>query len=153
MGLTLGSGPARDLASEVDADDLGALELPRQIRHNVHSVRASHTARNHTQPTRVGRVRVGTNHQSTREGIVLQDDLMDDSGTRLPESDTVFGGGGGKEVVHLLVDGDGASQVLDASNLGFDEMVAMDGRGDGGGGHAGGHELENGHLGTMISGM
>ncbi len=54
---------------------------------------------------------------------------------------TYFCGRGREEVVDLLVDVDGASQVLLAADLSLNEMVAMDGRRDGRCWHASGHEL------------
>ena len=53
---------------------------------------------------------------------------------------------GSQKVINLLVDVDSACQILDAANLGLDEMVTVDGGGDGGGVHARGHELQKGHL-------
>ena len=68
--------------------------------------------------------------QLTGEGVVLQDDLMDNAAAGFPESHPVLGSGGGQEVVHLLVDILGSGQVLVAFNLGLNQMVTVDGGGD-----------------------
>jgi hypothetical protein len=108
------------------------------------------TDSSHTETTSVGGVRVGTDEESTGESVVLEDDLVNDTRAGLPETNVVLCAGGGKEVVDLLVDVDGAGQILLVANLGLDEMVAVDGGGSGHRGHAGGHELEDGHLGGGI---
>ena len=63
----------------------------------------------------------------TRESVVLEDDLVNDTAAGFPEADAVFGSGRGQEVVHLLVDVLGPGQVLVALNLGLDQVVAVDG--------------------------
>lgn len=142
----LGSSPAADFTSKIDTNDLGALEFPRDSSHNVDGVSATDTASDHTETTRVGGMRVGADHEASRESVVFENDLMNDTRAGFPEAEAVFGGGGGKEVVDLLVDSVGASEILDTADLSLDEMVAVDGGGDGGGVHSGGHELEQGHL-------
>ena len=72
----------------------------------------------------------GSGSQLTREGVILEDDLMDDAAAWFPEPDSVLGAGGGQEVVHLAVDVLGAGQVLVALDLGLDQVVAVDGGGD-----------------------
>lgn len=95
-------------------------------------------------------MRVSADEETTREGVVLEQDLVDDTRAWLPETDVVLGACGGKEVVDLLVDADGAIQILLTTNLGLNQVVAVDGGGVCHGGHAGGHELENSHLGGGI---
>lgn len=75
---------------------------------------------------------------------------MDDSTSGLPESDAVLGSAGREEVVDLLVDVDGAREILDSTGLSLDEMVAVDGGGDGDGRETGRHELEESHLGGGV---
>jgi len=98
----------------------------------------------------LSKVGVFTNQETTGEGIVLKDDLMDDTRAWLPETDVVLGARCGQEVVDLPVDLVGASQVLLAANLGFDKMVAMYSRGSGHRGHAGRHKLQDSHLSSSI---
>ena len=89
---------------------------------------------------------------------------MDDARAGLPESDSVlekqsvndvvlhkmedsyFGRGSGQKVINLPVQGDGASQVLGATDLCLNQMVAVDCSRDGNGINTGGHELEESHL-------
>jgi hypothetical protein len=59
-------------------------------------------------------------------------------------------GGSRKEVVDLLIDVNGTSQVLDTTSLGLNEMVTVDGGRNGCSVHAGGHELQESHLGGGI---
>jgi hypothetical protein len=61
----------------------------------------------------------------TRDGIILKDDLVDDSTAWFPEPNTVLGSRGGQEVLDLCVDD--LSQVLLVLNLCLDQMVAVDG--------------------------
>jgi hypothetical protein len=48
-------------------------------------------------------VRVSTNEKTTGEAVVLEKNLVDNTGTGLPETDIVLGTGSRKEVVNLLV--------------------------------------------------
>jgi hypothetical protein len=93
---------------------------------------------------------VGTNHHTTREGVVLEDNLMDDTRARLPETKAILGGSGGQEVVDLPVDINGARKILDTANLGLNQVVTVDGGGDSGGVHTRRHELKQSHLKTLL---
>ena len=86
----------------------------------------------------------------TREGVVLQNDLMNDPTAWFPEANTILGSTGGQEVVDLLIDVLGPRQVLVALNLSLDEMVAVDGGGHGHLGQATADELQHGHLGGGV---
>ena len=48
-------------------------------------------------------MRVGSDEQKAGEGVVLEDDLVDDAGSGVPESNSVLVAGRREEVVHLLV--------------------------------------------------
>ena len=63
-----------------------------------------------------------------------------------PETDAVFGTSGSEEIVHFLVDVNGALEVLFSADLGLDQMITVDRGGDGCLRETRGHELENGHL-------
>ena len=56
---------------------------------------------------------------------------MNDAAARFPESNSVLGSRRGEEVVHLLVDVLGPGQVLVALDLRLDQVVAVDGGGNG----------------------
>jgi hypothetical protein len=87
---TFRGGPTANLACEVHADDLGALKFPRNTGHDIDSIRTTNTTRDHSQTTSIGRMRVGADHETTREGVVFKDNLMDDTRARFPESKTVL---------------------------------------------------------------
>jgi len=146
----LGGSPAGHLASQADTDDLGGLQLPGETGHDVDSVSTTDTDGSHGETTGVGGVGVSTDHQTTGESVVLQDDLVNDTGTGLPETNVVLGSGRSEEVVDLLVDVIGTSQILLATNLGLNQVVTVDGGGGLDGGHAGRHELQNSHLGGGV---
>ena len=55
-----------------------------------------------------------------------------------------------QEVVHLAVGVDGDAEVDLGADLGRDEVVAVHRAGHGGGGQAGGHELQQRHLGGGV---
>mmetsp|Transcript_41547 Transcript_41547/g.106288 ORF Transcript_41547/g.106288 Transcript_41547/m.106288 type:complete len:369 (-) Transcript_41547:81-1187(-) len=152
----LGGGPIRHLAGQLNADHLGALQLPGQPSHDIHGVRAAHTDRAHAEATSVGGMGVRANHHAAGEGIVLQHDLVDDTRARLPEAHAVLGAGRGQEFVHLLVDVICKFQVSHTTKLAaaillrgggaLDEMVAVDCGGHRCLGQAGRDELQHGHL-------
>lgn len=144
--LTLWRGPAIQFAGQLDTDDLGGLELPGQVGHNIDGVGTTNANSAHAETTSVGGVRISADEETTGEGVVLEQDLVDDTRAGLPETDVVLGACGGEEVVDLLVDADGAIQILLTTDLGLDQVVAVDGGGVCHGGHTGGHELEDGHL-------
>ena len=91
-------------------------------------------------------MRVGTDHKTTREGVVFKNDLVNDARPWSPESETVFGSGRCQKVVNLPVDIFCTLEILDTSNLGLDKVVAVNGGRNRSGVHARRHELENGHL-------
>ncbi len=138
--------PAREVAGEMDADQLGMEHFPRQPRHHLAAVRAADADREHAEAAAVGRVRVGADHEPAGEGVVLQHDLVDDAGARPPEADAELARGGAEEVVDLPVFLDGAREVVGGAGLGADQMVAVDRRRHGGALAAGHHELQERHL-------
>jgi hypothetical protein len=147
---TFGSGPATQFTGQLNTNNLGGLQLPGKTSHDVNGVGTANTDGGHAESSSVGSVRVGTDEQSTRESVVLKDDLVNDARSGPPETNVVFGARCGQEVVDLLVDVVGASQILCAADLCLDKMVTVDSGWGGHRGHARGHELENGHLGSSI---
>lgn len=146
----LGGSPAVKSTGELDTNDLGGLELPGEVGHDIDGIGTTDTNGGHTETGGVGGVGVSADEETTGESVVLEDDLVDDTRAGLPETNVVLGAGGGKEVVDLLVDVDSALEILLTTNLGLNQVVAVDGGGVGNGGHASGHELEDGHLGGGI---
>src|SRR5439155_25289272 len=70
-------------------------------------------------------------HEAAREGVVLEDHLVDDAGARLPEAEPVLARSGAQEVVDLVVLGDGPLRIVGGAALRPDQVVAVDGAGDG----------------------
>ncbi len=146
----LGGSPARELTSELHTNNLGGLELPRNVGHDIDGISTTDTDGAHAEATSVGGVGVSANHHATGEGVVLEDNLVDNTRTRVPEAHAVLSSGGGKEVVHLgvLVLSDG--EILLALDLGLNEVIAVDGGGDSSLGETRGNELKDGHLCSSI---
>jgi len=88
--LTFRGGPARHLAGELDADELGSLEFPWKVCHHIHGVRTADADSTHAESTSVGRMGIGSDQEAAGEGIVFEDDLMDNATARSPESSVEF---------------------------------------------------------------
>lgn len=138
------------MTSKLNTNDLGGLKLPRKVGHDINGVSTADTDGAHTQTTGIRCVGVGTDEKTTGESVVLEENLVNDTGSWLPETNVVLGASGGKEIVDLLVDADGTGQILVAANLGLNKMVAVNSGRVGNRGHARGHELEDGHLSSGI---
>ena len=65
----------------------------------------------------------------TWEGIVLQDDLMNDSTSWFPESNSILGSSSGQKVVNLLVDVLGSGEIFVSLDLSLDQVITVDGGG------------------------
>ena len=146
----LGAGPPAHLTGQLDADQLGELELPRHAGHDVHGVGTTHTDGDHAEATRIHGVAVRADHHAAGEGVILKHHLVDDAGPRLPEADAVLVGHGLEEIVDLVVPVDGLLEVRVRADLGLDQVVAMHRGGHGGLRLAGLHELKQGHLGGGV---
>ena len=73
LSLTLWRSPAAQLASKLNTNDLWSLDLPWQVCHNVNGISTTNTDSGHSETTGVWSVRVGTNHETTGESVVLED--------------------------------------------------------------------------------
>ena len=146
----LGAGPAAHLPGELHADELGELELPGQPAHHVAGVGATHPDGHHTQASGVHGVAVGTDHHGAGEGVLLQHHLVDDAGAGLPEADAVLVAHALQEAEDLVALVQGLLQVLGGTHAGLDQVIAVHGAGHGHLFAAGGHELEQGHLGGGV---
>ena len=73
---------------------VSAFSPPIHTCHHIHCVSAAYTDGNHPQTTRIWRMRVRTNHHTAGKSIVLKHYLMDNAGSRFPETDTVLVGNG-----------------------------------------------------------
>lgn len=106
----------------------------------------TNTYRAHSKTAGIGGVRVSADEEATGESIILEQNLVNDTRARFPETNVVLGARGGEEVVHLFVDLDSSGEILRTTDLGLNQVVAMYGGRIGDRGHASRHELENGHL-------
>ncbi len=141
-----GRSPTGQGAGKPDADDVRVLDLPGEPGHDVHGVGAADSGSEHSEAAGVRRMGIGADHHAAGKRIVLQDDLVDDAGPRLPEPEAVFRGGGLQEIVYLAVLVHGCIHVRPGALVGEDQMIAVHG-----GRHrnlrdAGLGKLEQGHL-------
>ena len=142
--------PAGELAGEVDADELGPADVEREAGHHVDGVGAADPDGHHAEAAGVGGVAVGADHHPAGEGVVLEHDLVDDARARLPEADAVAGRHRPEELVDLAVDVEGELEVEVGAGLGQDQVVAVDGARHRRLVEAGGHELQQRHLGGGV---
>ena len=63
----------------------------------------------------------------TWEGIVLQDNLMNDSTSWFPESNPILGSSSCQKVVNLLVDVLGSGEIFVSLDLSLDQVITVDG--------------------------
>ena len=82
--------PAISLTLEVDTKDVRRFELPRCASHCVNCIRATHTDGKQTQTSGIRRMGISAQHEYTRGGIVLKDDLVNDARTWSPELDSYY---------------------------------------------------------------
>ena len=85
------------------ADQLRPAQTPRFTSHDVDCIGASYTDGQHCQPAGVWGVRVGADHHRARKCVVFQDNLVNDTGARLPEADSMFFTGRTQEVINFRV--------------------------------------------------
>ena len=111
------------LAGELDTNVLRGLKLPREVGHDIDSVGTTDTDGAHAETTSVGSVRISADQKTTRESVVLKDNLVNDTRARAPEADVVLGASRGKEIVDLLVDLVSARKILFAAVATCDQMV------------------------------
>ena len=65
-----------ELAGEAHTNDLGALELPGNVGHDIDGISTTHTDAHAAKATAVGGVAVSADQQHTGVRVVLEDDLM-----------------------------------------------------------------------------
>ena len=130
----LGRRPSIERTREMYADQLWPPHIEGETGHE------------HAKAARVGRVRVGADHHTAGERVVLQHDLMDDAASRLPEADAVLRRDRAQEVVDLAVGVFGDREIVRGVDACGDQVVAVHRRRDSHLGQAGRHELQQGHL-------
>ena len=91
-------------------------------------------------------MRIRTDHHAAWKRIILQNHLVDDARTGLPEADAVFVGNGLEEIVNLIVLVDSLLQIRIGLHLGLNQVIAVHRRGYSGRFLSGLHELQQRHL-------
>ena len=134
----------------MNADQLRPTNIPGEAGHNVYGVSTADADGHHAEAAGIGRVGVGADHHAAGEGVVFQNNLVDDAGAGLPEAATVFGAYRLQEVVDLLVVVEGGQEIAFAVLAGLDEVIAVRGRRHRHFIKACGLELQPGHLGGGI---
>ena len=147
---SFGLDQPRERAGELDADDLRPADVEREAGHHVDGIGAADADGDHAEAARIRRVAVGADHHPAGEGVVLEDDLVDDARAGPPEADPVLRRHGTEEVVDLLVGVDRHAEVDRRADLRLDQVVAVDRRRDRRLRQPGGHELQQRHLGGGI---
>ena len=84
------SCPSREFALKMNTNKTRHLEFPWLSGQHVYRICTAHTYCYHTETSGIGRMRVGSYHHTTREGIILEHHLMDDSSSWTPESNMIF---------------------------------------------------------------
>ena len=82
--------PSRTATGETDTDEPWPANVEGEAGHDVDGVTAAHADGDHAQAPGVGGVAVGADHHPAGEGVVLEDDLVDDPRARFPEADAEF---------------------------------------------------------------
>ncbi len=72
-------------------------------------------------------MRIGTNHHSSREGIIFKYHLMNDAGSRFPKTNTILVRHIPQEFKHFTVGYFGRLQVAFGIFICLDQVIAMHG--------------------------
>ena len=113
-------------------------------------------------------MRVSANHETAGKRVVLENNLMDDTRTRPPETEAVLAGdmvnkterglkltnlcrGSSQKVIYFLVDLLGTLKILDTTHLCLNQVVTVNSGRYRRSVHAGRHELQQCHLCIYIS--
>ncbi len=141
-----GGGPAVEFAGQAYADQFGHTDGPCESRHHFGGIGSTDTDSDHAESTGVGGMGVGSDHHTTGECVVFEDNLVDDACAGFPEAHAVFVGGGAEEVIDFFVDVFGIGEVEIDAIACADQVIAMDGGGCGDLGASSEHKLKDSHL-------
>ena len=121
----LRSSPTRKFTSKMNTDETRHLEFPRLTGKNIYRISTTNTNSHHSESTGIRRVRISTHHHTTREGIVFEYHLMDDTSTRTPKTDMVFLRNRFQEVINLLVGLASLRKVLCNTHIRTNQVITM----------------------------
>ena len=144
------SGPAREFTCEMHTDEAWHLEFPRLTGQHVYSISTTYTYGHHAETTGIRSMRIGTHHHTSRKCIVFEHNLMDDSGTRSPETDMVFLRNRLQKVINLLISLASLRKILRSTHIGTNQVITMYGSRYGHLVLACIHELQERHLRSRI---
>ena len=72
-------------------------------------------------------MRIGTHHHTSREGVVFKYNLMDNTGTRSPETDMIFLRYGLQEIVNLFICLTSFRKIDVSAHICANQMITMNG--------------------------
>ena len=121
----LRSGPAREFTCEMHTNETWHLEFPRLTGQHIYGISTTYTYGHHAETTSIRSMRIGTHHHTSRECIVFEHYLMDDSGTRSPESDMIFLRNRLQEVIYLFISLTCLRKVLRSAHIGTNQVITM----------------------------
>ena len=100
-------------------------QLPFHSCHDIHRIGSAYSDSYHAQSSGIGGMRICTHHHSSRKCIVLQYYLMNNTGTRLPESYIVFRSYTLQEAIHFLVGFLRHRQICRCALVRLNQMIAV----------------------------
>ncbi len=142
----LGRSPAVEFAGQLHTDEFRKFQFPGHAGHYVNGIRTAYTDGHHAQTAGVHRVRVRTDHHTSREGVVFQNHLVDNTCTGLPEANAVFVGDRSQEVEDLVALVNRILQIRRSAYPSLDQVIAVRGGRNSYFFAARLHELKQGHL-------
>lgn len=146
----LGGSPVVELADKLNTEDLGGLELPRSTNQSLNGISTADTDGHSAETTSVGAVGVGTKHHQSRKSVVLEDSLVNNTGTRRPKVHSILARRRLKEVENLLVSLNTSLQIILSTLRTHNQVVTVNAGGDSRLGQVARHELEDSHLGRGV---
>ena len=121
----LRSGPTREFACKMHTDEAWHLEFPRLTGQHIYGISTTYTYCHHAETAGIRSMRISTHHHTSRECIVFEHYLMDDSGTWSPETDMVFLRNRLQEVVNLLIGLASLRKILCCAHIGTNQVITM----------------------------
>lgn len=73
-------GDLQELVNTLDTLSIDSHQLPRHAGHCIHGIGTTYTNTQHAHASGIWCVRIGSNCQTTRKGIVLKDGCVYDAG-------------------------------------------------------------------------
>lgn len=103
----------------------GHLQFPFHSGHDIHRIGSTDSDGNHAQTACIRSMRIRTHHHTSRESVIFQYHLMDDTRSRLPESQSVMGSHAFQKIIYLLICLAGYGQIGLRSLESLNQVVTM----------------------------